>query len=1482
MRVLRGGVWVATDPTLEFAADGKVVSKAATVSVSFSGGGTGPLLTGVKDGRTLSLSWPKALPKPTLAANVATYANVLPDVDLQVKAEVEGFSQLLVVKTAVAAANPELASLKFKLDTVGLNVSTDTGTGAITAVNPAGQTVFTSPSPLMWDSTKAEAPAAPASKAMSSQSSAMMSAASAGETPADVFTPPAGAQDAHMPTTVANGTLEIKPDQALLTGAQTQYPVFIDPSWAWGDRLNWTRVYKKYPSNSYWNSKDDVRVGYENETNGLSRSFFQIDTSNIKGTQVNKSTLRVRNTWSWSCQARPVQLWNVGAISSTTTWNNQPAKLGSAPLATVNESKGWGSDCAAGNLEFDATALVRQAAAGNWSSVTVGLFAGNESDTFGWKRFDPKTLTIETEYNNPPATPSALGTDPATSCTEGGLIGNTAIGVYATIDDPDGGNLQADFQVFKPGQSAPVATASIPANRGQVATWAVPTEKLPTGDYTWNVRAKDQDGNYSGWSTTCKFTVDRTRPSKLPLISSVQFPEAKDKWPDATGPARTQGTFTFDANGENDVKQIWYYTDFEPRMKPVAPGGSVAITPPGSGPHSVYAYSVDQAGNRSDTQQYTFYANRSQQRDAPGDLNGDGFRDIWTVDAKGQLYTYAGQGNSKFTVATSGGVSFTGSQTDTRGDWGTDGYNDLVSLHYVENEKKKVLSIYPNDGRGTVNDKPIRLSVSCPVKDEEAGCFGDENWTGDDHWYNAEQMVTPGDINGDGMPDLLVKQGKQLWAYYGNRAQKSLDMDDYGGPILVGNGDWDKLTVIAPGDVNGDGIADLWLRDNTTGDIFRTYGSKGVNGKLDPTTWGNPASRVKIGTSLPQSSYPELGSVGDITGDTFPDLWARKADGKVVAWPGKAPDANGIAFGGEFVIDTRLGTVPVAGNEVGNDDDRVRWADFDGDGKLDYVTLADNGSVSVSVNNGGDAAGGWKWLGQVSDGLTTDRTRVRLADFDGDGKADYQLINPNGSLTVQLNKGGGASGWKSLGQVSAGQTTDQRKVRLADFDGDGRSDYLTFADDGAVSVWLNKGGDGAGGWQALGKATNGFTDEKDRVRWADYDGDGKADYYLLRNNSGLVEVWLNKGGDTGGGWQSLGQVSNGLTPHHHSIQFGAFNGDANADFIISGVNGSATVYGWNGGDNASGAGWLPYGKVTTGKDPYPSNSGVFFHASRPGGGEWSPFGMLNGVATAPNFQGSQEAVTSTPDGSLQVLGAGTDGNLYHRARFTSGNWTPFELLKTPGGAPWASRGAAIAGMYNGDAQVISIGGDDRIYHNARFANGAWQGWNPVTTVKARSVATAAMPNGDMQLVIVGLDGKLYHTVRYLNGNWQAWNTLAGYEGGNGFEASAIAVAGMPNGDAQFMAVGNDGRTYHNIRYANGNWQGWSPVYGIQGAVSLGVTGMANGDAQFVSVAPDGSTFHNIRYTSGNWEGWQLLDFTAKAAAITRAGTADVHILVGHR
>ncbi|MEV6952465.1 FG-GAP-like repeat-containing protein [Streptomyces sp. NPDC051183] len=270
-----------------------------------------------------------------------------------------------------------------------------------------------------------------------------------------------------------------------------------------------------------------------------------------------------------------------------------------------------------------------------------------------------------------------------------------------------------------------------------------------------------------------------------------------------------------------------------------------------------------------------------------------------------------------------------------------------------------------------------------------------------------------------------------------------------------------------------------------------------------------------------------------------------------------------------------------ASNEAGGSE-RVRWADFDGDRRPDYINIADNGSFKVWLNHGGDPAGvnGWETLGQVATGTTTDRTRVRLADFDGDGRFDYIVINANGSVNVHLNRGGdGRGGWQDIGQVAYGTTSDASKVRFADWDGDGRTDYLAFNDAGAVDAYLNRGGDKVAPWQKAGRVAVGVTSDRARIRFADADGDGKADYYAVKPD-GKVDLYINRGGDPGNGWQVVGQIATGLTTDHTKVQFVDFNADTHADYVFAGAGNTATVYAWNGGD--PGNGWINLGKVASG------------------------------------------------------------------------------------------------------------------------------------------------------------------------------------------------------------------------------------------------------------------------------------------------------------
>ncbi|MEV7416584.1 FG-GAP-like repeat-containing protein [Streptomyces sp. NPDC089919] len=266
-----------------------------------------------------------------------------------------------------------------------------------------------------------------------------------------------------------------------------------------------------------------------------------------------------------------------------------------------------------------------------------------------------------------------------------------------------------------------------------------------------------------------------------------------------------------------------------------------------------------------------------------------------------------------------------------------------------------------------------------------------------------------------------------------------------------------------------------------------------------------------------------------------------------------------------------------AGTESGGTG-RTRWADFDGDGRADLVTVADGGVVSVSLNRGGDGHGGWQELGRVATGTTTDRSRVHLADFDGDGRADYITVADGGGVSVYLNRGGdGHGGWAPLGQVATGTTPDPAQVRFADYDGDGRADYVTVADGGAVNVYLNRGGDTRGGWAGLGQVATGITTDRSRLHWADLDGDAKADYTVV-NADGSVSAYLNRGGDAHGGWADPGRFATGLTTDHNRVRFADITGDGRADYLLTDpATGAVAVWANNGGDPSGG--WTTYGQI---------------------------------------------------------------------------------------------------------------------------------------------------------------------------------------------------------------------------------------------------------------------------------------------------------------
>lgn len=465
------GAWVSPDATLTRRADGSVGPVAAAVGISFSGGGDGGnLVTMDRDGRSIGLGWPGTLPEPVLDGPNATYPNVLPDVDLRMTATIEGFRQVLIVKTPQAAANPALATIQYAVKSSGLKVE-ETAEGGMSATDGNATEVFTSPPAAMWDSTgdptagQADASDAPDASDPARSGKAPPSAPADGSpepatpqpsegTPDEGHAadgPAPGAGHAELPIDVGEDSLTLVPDTDLLRQKdESAYPVYIDPTVTWGETdrtLLRSDGYKSYN----WGNGDDNEgkgVGHCGTWSGYycgpgytQRLYFQFSPASLKGKQVLSAAFRVTESWSFQCSARWVDLQRTNNFTSSTTWSSRPKELDL--MGDRNVSAGRGSACSpsqpAAVIQFkdnpeetneNLTPTVKDFAAGKFSKLTLELRAHDESDTSAWKRFRNDAVLV-VDYVGLPALPTGIGI-----VTGSGTVCETKESAPAVVSSP--------------------------------------------------------------------------------------------------------------------------------------------------------------------------------------------------------------------------------------------------------------------------------------------------------------------------------------------------------------------------------------------------------------------------------------------------------------------------------------------------------------------------------------------------------------------------------------------------------------------------------------------------------------------------------------------------------------------------------------------------------------------------------------------------------------------------------------------------------------------------------------------------------------------------------------------------------------------------------------------------------------------------------------------------------------------------------------
>ncbi|QCW77741.1 LamG domain-containing protein [Streptomyces sp. S6] len=639
------GVWQPVETDLVRAVDGSVGPKVATVDLAFSGGGEAPLVRMRKAGRELALSWPEKLPVPETDGPRATYRNVLPDVDLRMEAQEDGFTQLLVVKSAEAAANEKLSELRLKLAADGMEVR-ETSAGGLEAVDEGAKgAVFEAPRPMMWDSSVPSAPAEETGKA--SARSARGAALSDAEGREEAVPTESGKLAPVGVTLPAGGEeLVLTPDAEVLRGEDTAYPVFIDPQWYSPRASAWTMASKYWASSPQWkfNGQPDAGMGLCNwsycQPNDTKRLLYQIPTSRFAGQTVLSAEFVVRNTWSASCTAKGVQLWRTKGISSSTTWNSQNASgFWIKQLASRSFAHGY-TGCAAKDAEFDVKAAVQEAANGKWSSMTFGLRAASESDGLGWKRFSDKAF-LRVQYNRPPGQVkmSQLSMEyggvckPPASAPRVRTLGKINI---AGVTDPDGDNVAVQVQAsWDAGDGKGVIARWNPAltsykKSGSTFTLSLPTTIPQNKTVHWHVRSYD-GAQYSPWSwagdaTSCYFIYDKTVPA-APTITSPEYPASQpddpnDPWLDGVG---QYGTFTFKSSS-SDVTRYWYGINSDPTSarQLTTTGGaakSIPFLPSKPGLNFVTAQAFDAAGNGSEIRTYQFRVKAGQPERATWQLD---------------------------------------------------------------------------------------------------------------------------------------------------------------------------------------------------------------------------------------------------------------------------------------------------------------------------------------------------------------------------------------------------------------------------------------------------------------------------------------------------------------------------------------------------------------------------------------------------------------------------------------------------------------------------------------------------------------------------------------------------------------------------------------------------------------------------------------------------------------------------------------------
>ncbi|MFC8292683.1 FG-GAP repeat domain-containing protein [Streptomyces sp. NPDC057242] len=417
-----------------------------------------------------------------------------------------------------------------------------------------------------------------------------------------------------------------------------------------------------------------------------------------------------------------------------------------------------------------------------------------------------------------------------------------------------------------------------------------------------------------------------------------------------------------------------------------------------------------------------------------------------------------------------------------------------------------------------------------------------------------------GDVSG---PEVLTLSARGTLTLYADATPTYASYTWEGGGWNIYN------KVLAPGDVNDDGRADLLARDHA-GNLYLYYAT---GNRYAPFS-----SRVKIGAGW--NIYDQVLGIGDNNGDGWADVIARDPAGTLWFYAGKgdkaSPFATRKALGGGWDIYNQI--FPV-GDDNGDGNGEMIARDLQGN--FWYYTGRGNGTFSARQKIGSnwqgipqfggagnipvtgdkdglmarDKSGTMFWYGPTNTGRLGDRAQygdkggwaganfTYLSTLNHDGSSDIAELF-QGNLYVEGEYIGG--GWGVYNAL----------VGPGDLSGDGNGDLLARDKSGVLYLYRGNGwGTGfasrinlGGGWNAYNKI----------VGAGDYTGDGRADV-VARTSGGDLYLYAGTGSATA---PFKGRVKIGSGWHIYSgiVAPGDLNADGKGDLLGVAANGELFSY----------------------------------------------------------------------------------------------------------------------------------------------------------------------------------------------------------------------------------------------------------------------------------------------------------------------------------